>query len=239
MIKTMKFVWGVCAVWMLQGCEVTDPETVFVSDPTIKFSFINQRELTPLLVDLEIYQLVDSIASDSLDNVQSRLQILSDSLKKLQVGIDTGNLELDIYRKSVETTMNSDSINLLALTDTLQILQPLINGLLQKKNTIESGKVKLDTVLFLFSSRSVGFIDSLTNYAFPLNMSAESSVYLIEIAGIPYDLELLHENNIIVDARRRALVSFEQMDVGFNTFDSVRLSCPKCKANETTVICYF
>jgi len=226
-------------VGLLSSCEESNPETVFVADASVAFSFINQRALSSVIEEVEIKTIENKKTQDSLDAINLRLKLLSDSLTKIQAEINAGNTALEAHLALVISKMSADTIERINYTIQLGDLVSQINGLTRKKTIIESGKVKIDTVLILFGLTNISYKDSLTSYRFPLNIESEISSYLITLAATDFQLDLLHDNNIVVDARRRARVIPENFRTLSTSFDSIKFNCNPCNAGITTVICYF
>lgn len=225
--------------WVLFSCEETNPETVFVGDATVSFSFINQSELAPVLDELAIKTIENKSTEDSIIAINNRLNLLADSVIKMRAEINAGNESLQDQLDAVLAKMSADTADRIFYIVQLGDLVSQINGLTRRKTIYESGKVKIDTVLILFGLSNLSYKDSLTTYRFPVNIESEISGYQITLGTIDYQLDLLHDNEIVVDARRRAKVVPENFRVLTTSFDSVKFNCNPCNAGTTTVICYF
>lgn len=226
--------------FILSGCEDCYECGIDQEEPYFNAKFINRRRLLEVLDSISIAE-EDRLAQRAL--IESSNDTLSgtinsfnntedaDSLIMLQEMIDSIDNAIENLEKNVEKAVAEK-----ARLDKI-------------RKIIESGKVKIDSILSNGSSASkyIYFQDSMTVYQFPLPMNDGNNLsasYTIKMAGVDesithtlevaYSAELATENQAVINKA-------DSLTYIMHTFDSVEIKYRNDLrlANETYLYLYF
>ncbi len=228
-------------VWIesCDDCADCDP---IITESAISLVFINDDSLSILDKSNDSLNFVD----DSLSNIEMQLTMSlntnTESLMALQIGIDSGNNELQSTFDSILLEMTVDSVELNSIVAVLVNLDTKIDSIEAIKTRINNGEVLVDSVVNLANGNSIKYEDSASQYSIPLNFNDTISEYQIVLGGNEYRLSLTHENITSVDTRRNIIIeilNFKVIDHQFDSIAPVKCLTEDCSVQDETLTCYF
>lgn len=217
----------------LMSCE-QDSDQVLVTQPVSNLKLINNDSL------LTINHLEDSLVSleDSLteleSNTQFEIEILTDSLNKLEVGLDSGNVNLLPLIDQVNVEIDEKNNLLNEIEATLEPIDAIQTELSETKSIINSGLVFVNSISNTSFPGSITFEDSLRDYQLPLDMNREDIVYEIEIVDRLYRISFTYRLSENLNARGQLRLRVDSLTINsFQNLDTAYLD------EEGTVIAFF
>ena len=226
----------------LEACHEFDLATADIPEPLISLKFINGDRLAVLEDSLSLTSARLNLLKKSSDSVKALLLVSRDSLKKVQVAIDTGNVTMESNKTALLSQITIDSTLEATLASERTELTAVNADLSKIRTRVLAGWVKVDTITNSLDDLSVGYKDSSDTYFVPLNVHQPKSSYQILLAGQRYDLDLSHTNEIYIDAKQRAVIRAHEIAALSHSFDSLAFVCKSktsCNSNETVITCYF
>jgi hypothetical protein len=225
----------------LIACEVVELETS-IKEPFITMSLLDGKRIQDISDSLITVQAtVNDLASQELALDISIINWL-DSLEKLQVGIDTGNIALENLFADVYLLFQMDSIASEELALAIATNLEAFNKLDSIETFLNEGLIKLDFIRSLHSGYvDESFQDSLGSYQLFLNINDTISNYEIGFNDNTYQLSFSHQNSEELNTDQSVSINFEDLVLNSYSFDSTYLVCPNnnCNANTITLTCYY
>ena len=200
-------------IYSFTQCEDSEPE-IFGIEPTINVRFFNIDSVLQLQIRIADIQGLISDIDDSLDVIDS----LEDN--------GLGNFDEEQDALNAE----KDSLN------------DVLGGLTSQKSNVESGLIKLDSLLGEGAAQSRIFTDTFDAYRFILNTHADVSRFFIFFNRQVDTLTLFYSRNIVEKEGSIVIEALLDTTTILHSFDSISVECREntnCLSDDATLDFYF
>lgn len=211
-------------------CEDCEPAVV---QPSIAALFINQDSLMTLNVQIDSLDSIIGLNQELLSETNAFINILVDSLTRLENGLDTGNTDLEDLVIRVEDQIDSSQTKTIEFDETIALLEEDVQDLGSIVTLIESGNILVSRMTNLDNQVVVNYEDSSTQWSFPVDLNVDLVRYEVVINENSYDVSIGYEREQDVNFRREVILRINNIEIiNYSGFDTVTL-------NEKKLTLYF
>ncbi len=222
------------------GCAECIDCDVLNSEPTLSFSFINQRAINEQSLTVDSLSHETNTLDSNLVVIEDSLAIVVDSLAIVQDSIDAGNV--DYEQAALQLQVLEDSLGQLQLQ--LEMLFTQTDSLLDLSNSqlaiLAEGLTRIDSLIALSNGNVISYQDSAAVFSVPLSIQQPETMLRLVLPVQAFFIDFRYQLIPYEDDKSRIGFVAEDIEIVSHTFDSIQFNCVNnCTSNGSTVVAYY